>query len=311
MNKKNQSGHRKWAAGAALVVLAVLATKTTAAKSLSADDLFDEAVHALYWEDQKVDKVYPLFEAAAQRGHVLAPAELALLNLRRHQQSDSKDAGKLARDQARGALPDLRSSAENGSAHAQFLMSWYHSKTDFLAGFGRSLEAATQWARRSADQGYPLGQEALGAIYLNGQGVAKDGAKAAELFQQAAKQGFPAAQAWLGFMYISGKGVPADQNKGLAWFRKAAKQGDLSAQAWLALIYTRDDLQDFKEAAKWARIAAKRGSVSAQGKLGDLYLLGLGVPKDRNEAINWYRKAARQGHSDSKERLIRLGTTWE
>ena len=37
-----------------------------------------------------------------------------------------------------------------------------------------------------------------------------------------------------------------------------------------------------------------------------MYENGDGVPKDRNEAIKWYQKAAAQGHKDAQAALVRL-----
>ena len=50
------------------------------------------------------------------------------------------------------------------------------------------------------------------------------------------------------------------------------------------------------EAAK-VLAAARAGNVNAQYRLGGMYSKGLGVKKDYAAAIEWYRKAAEQGHA--------------
>ena len=41
--------------------------------------------------------------------------------------------------------------------------------------------------------------------------------------------------------------------------------------------------------------------------MGVCYELGIGVKKDKQEAVKWYRKAAEQGNSSAKNNLRRLG----
>jgi uncharacterized protein len=57
---------------------------------------------------------------------------------------------------------------------------------------------------------------------------------------------------------------------------------------------------DFKAAvARW-RPAAERGNADAQFNLGQAYKLGRGVPVDLQQAEQWYRKAALQGHEQAE-----------
>jgi TPR repeat protein len=52
---------------------------------------------------------------------------------------------------------------------------------------------------------------------------------------------------------------------------------------------------DFATALREWRPLAHRGDMVAQFNLGHMYNLGLGVPKDDNEAVRWYRLSAEQG----------------
>ena len=47
-----------------------------------------------------------------------------------------------------------------------------------------------------------------------------------------------------------------------------------------------------EEAVAWYRIAAKQGNAVAQCNLGVAYDNGQGVKQDHKEAVTWYRKAA-------------------
>ena len=51
---------------------------------------------------------------------------------------------------------------------------------------------------------------------------------------------------------------------------------------------------------------AVQGDASAQNKLGYMHQTGKGVARNYTEAVNWYRKAAEQGHVIAKEALENL-----
>ena len=55
------------------------------------------------------------------------------------------------------------------------------------------------------------------------------------------------------------------------------------------------------------RKAAEQGDAQAQYFLGGMFRDGLGVKQDDAQAVEWYRKAAKQGHNESKQALKELG----
>ena len=54
-------------------------------------------------------------------------------------------------------------------------------------------------------------------------------------------------------------------------------------------------LRNRNEAIEWYRKAAEYGNTQAQYRLGRCYRFGIGVPQDFIEAAKWFRKAAEQG----------------
>jgi len=54
--------------------------------------------------------------------------------------------------------------------------------------------------------------------------------------------------------------------------------------------------QDSAETRKQCQQAAERGDAAGQTYVGMMYQYGQGVDKNSNEAMNWYKKAARQGY---------------
>jgi uncharacterized protein len=117
------------------------------------------------------------------------------------------------------------------------------------------------WFRRAADQGDPLGQNALGFMYASGQGVQKDPAQAVKWYRKAAEQGYDQAQYNLGYSYENGEGVATNYAEAVAWYRKAASQNYPPAQFSLGNSYFTGHgmQQDHVEAYKWWLLAAAQG----------------------------------------------------
>lgn len=54
-------------------------------------------------------------------------------------------------------------------------------------------------------------------------------------------------------------------------------------------------------AAHWFHKAAEQGEAMAQHSLGTMYAQGIGVAKNDDEAIYWYRKVAEQDLKEAKK----------
>ncbi|MDO8811509.1 MAG: tetratricopeptide repeat protein [Gallionella sp.] len=94
----------------------------------------------------------------------------------------------------------------------------------------QSPEAKFAEMKRKAETGDAKSQFGLARMYYNGDGVAKDDAKAAEWYMKAAEQGNAFAQYKIGAMYDQGEGVSRDAAKAAEWWKKAAAQGNGAAQ---------------------------------------------------------------------------------
>ena len=124
-------------------------------------------------------------------------------------------------------------------------------------GVAQDYAAAADWYRKSADQGYVLGQYSLGVLYFKGQGVPHDPATAAKWLRKAADQGDTWSEYNLGVQYSDGEGVPQDYAMAAALYQKAADQGNALAQYDLAIQYAkgRSLPQDPVQAYKWVSLA--------------------------------------------------------
>lgn len=70
----------------------------------------------------------------------------------------------------------------------------------------------------------------------HGEGVARDPAKAADLYCEAARQGLAEAQFSLGWMYANGRGLPRDDSLAALFFGMAARQGHIQAKNMLRFV---------------------------------------------------------------------------
>ncbi len=57
------------------------------------------------------------------------------------------------------------------------------------------------------------------------------------------------------------------------------------------------DNEEYEQAVKYYYKAAKQGHTDAQCRLGSCYYYGIGIPQDYQQAFYWYRKAADQGYA--------------
>ncbi len=58
-----------------------------------------------------------------------------------------------------------------------------------------------------------------------------------------------------------------------------------------------------QKAVKWYLKAAKQGLANAQGNLANMYRDGKGVEQNYQEAIKWYLKSAKQGYANAQYNL--------
>ena len=120
----------------------------------------------------------------------------------------------------------FRRAAEDGHSGAQYALA------KLLHLHGR-VDEAVAWYEQSADGGNPFAAYQLGKLYLTGEGIPKDVAKAVKYLTDAAEQDDPQAQYILGKLYLLGSEVTQDRETATQWFTAAADQGHEYAQFFL------------------------------------------------------------------------------
>ena len=88
-----------------------------------------------------------------------------------------------------------------------------------------------------------------------------------------------------------------DYKKAFSLLLPVAKEGNSFAQYNIALMYAQGlgVEKNEEEAVKWYRKAAEQNDPDAQTNLGLMYAQGRGIARDYQEAMKWYVKAAEKG----------------
>ncbi|MBD5134115.1 MAG: restriction endonuclease, partial [Clostridiales bacterium] len=140
--------------------------------------------------------------------------------------------GRVWRD-GLGVLPNdekaevwFQRAAEGGHRGAQYALA------KLLHEQGRISEAIP-WFEQATEGGNPFASYQFGKLYLAGEDVPKDAAKALEYLADAAEQGNSQAQYILGKLYLLGSEVEQDREAAVQWLTLAAAQGHEYAQFFL------------------------------------------------------------------------------
>ncbi len=197
--------------------------------------------------------------------------------------------------------------ADAGQPIAQFYLgTLFDPTTDRAHATPERTSEAIAWYQKAADRGNMTAAGNLGGLLAYDRpGRAADYAEAFRWLDLAASSAAQ-AQRELGQLYRLGHGVPADITKGMDLIRAAAEHNDVGAELILAQAYDRgsDGLtQDRHEAAMLFQKAALANNPLAQRELGIHLMNGLGVPVDRDKALNWFKRAAEHGDAYSKAQL--------
>ncbi|WP_140918643.1 SEL1-like repeat protein [Limnobaculum xujianqingii] len=192
--------------------------------------------------------------------------------------------------------------AQNNFSEAQFrLGSEYH--------FGGAVEMdskqAVYWYQQAAGQQHPISLFNLAYMYDDGTGCLQDREKGFSCLQRSAELGYFQAQLNLFYMYQHGEGVERNSEKAFYWCQKAAAQNNTEALCCLSIFYLNSgDNTQCKKAVNILHKLAAQNVPDAQFLLGIACQEGRGIDQEPQLAIDWYTKAAEQGHRGAQRNLI-------
>lgn len=164
------------------------------------------------------------------------------------------------------AARELMACAEGGDTECQRALADAYAgrlynffpNTNFSFGVPRDAARALFWYAKAAENGAAKGRyEYADALQRGEQGIVQDTKKAFRLFGQSAAQGYAKSRHRLGECYAKGLGVAVDGKKAEHWLLKAAAQREYPAYGALAALY------------------------------GE----GTALPRNRNKAALWQRRA--------------------
>ena len=175
------------------------------------------------------------------------------------------------------------------------------------------LDSAAYWYGTVADRD-PQAALSLARLLDDGKGVPADPARATTLIRGVADGGNVEAQRATADRLMRGIGTPKDEAGAVGWYTRAGNGGDVPSMALLGDLYRTGRLvrQSNEQAVGWYQRAAEGGDRNAQYELARAYERDRGVPKmgksQRDSiALEWHRKAARQGHTGSLGELRKRG----
>ena len=133
----------------------------------------------------------------------------------------------------------------------------------------------------------PVGTLYLARCYKRGTGCNTDLERARQLFSEADAQGKQMATLELALMLRSGLGGSTDFVKAVELFRKADRGGDALAAYELGMAYLQERMglqKDAEKARAYMEAAHRRGYIPAVVELSQIYMLGIGGPREANKA---------------------------
>jgi len=197
---------------------------------------------------------------------------------------------------------ELMAKAQSGDAAAQYQIGIAYAEGRHVS---RDSTEAALWFLKSAEQGYPPAEGAYGLSLRE-----TNKADAEQWMLRAAEHGDASTQFWLGVAYDQAWFGTEDLNHALKWYQKAADAGDPDAQVELGQKYADGDgvKQSYEVAAKWFRKAAEHvpdlgGAGQGRRRLAQLYMEGLGVPRDYAQAYFWFSLWGSDAGADAKAHL--------
>lgn len=129
---------------------------------------------------------------------------------------------------------------------------------------------AAEAFREAVDAGHLRAHNELGMMYLKGDGVARDPARARALFTTASENGLVLAQYQLAELMRTGVGGEKDMQAAIKWYEQAAGQGHVAAMSKLGQLYSGEEEgvePDYPRAYAWYILAKEYGGFVSNGKL--------------------------------------------
>jgi TPR repeat protein len=193
------------------------------------------------------------------------------------------------------AVNHFKIAADRGSPSAHVFLAVSHMK----AGAKRAPDLYKE-LQLAVKENERMGQFVLGLIHLYSRGT-----EDATLLKQLAESGFHLGALAYGVCCLFGFKIPEDRNNGAKYLEqlKGERLATLQLLAGLA-FHSAGDTAHYPLAAEYFRVAAENGIPAGAAYYGWALENGLGVPKDRTQALEFYQKAVDGAFEPAKARLV-------
>lgn len=167
-----------------------------------------------------------------------------------------------------------------------------------------SLPKAYGYYKAAAEKNNARANVKMGEIYISKFYPFNDKAKSDKYYAKALKtlkqqESYSGDACYqLGMMYKDGLSVEKNPDLAVSYFRSASLKGNANAYYELGLIYQIE--LDRVEAFNCFIKAAEKGLPAAMLEVAKAYETGLGTPRNREQAIDWYTKCEKTDTSYSK-----------
>ena len=169
----------------------------------------------------------------------------------------------------------------------------------------KGLTDAAELYRRGTELNDTDSQALYAKALLNGRGIAKDEKAAAQLYCQLRSDD---SQRQCGLLMMA-KAVPdVEPIEGFNLLKKLADHGDDGSQVEVSNAYLRGDVvpKNIDEGVHQLKLAVEKENAAAYFNMGWLSSQGIGMPKDRQAAFDWYKKAFDKKYAFASRRIADL-----
>ena len=153
--------------------------------------------------------------------------------------------------------------------------------------------AATLY-REAMNNGDKRAKHNLAVMYITQEGELKDPSMGVQMLQELAEEGEAASIYTLAGCYMTGNGVSQDTQKGLELYQKASEMGMGEATYSIGAYYI-NECQDMEKGIAYCEKAAEQGFALAASILAQIHEEGMGVEKDIEKAMVYFKRAAELG----------------
>lgn len=170
-------------------------------------------------------------------------------------------------------------------------------KQFYRAGGKANYQKAEDCFQVLADRGSAESCLYLGRMYRNGLGVAPDVQVAFNYFAESYELGSAQGAYEAGLLIVPEAFVSDDaKSAAIEWFKVAEEEGIVRACTEIGLLLCDNLPEHNKEALAWFLKGVRGGDTDAMIYASDLYLSGMGTPKNVTIALALLKRAADEGN---------------